>query len=459
MPDPTLSLRFIPPFLVTSETYYVVTTDLKGNYTYANSLVINTFSFVYPHYIGQPFEITVHPDDLERCREAAAACMMQPDKCVKVEMRKANVAETTSTLWTQWEFWLLRETDGTPIGILCIGNDITQAKQTLEELQRLRDQYKAMLDSKTEGIVLLDPDQHILAFNRAAEEAVFAQTQKRLVEGHSFAQFVVAGTEGKFRAGVAAALDGRPHTLTEQVPVHHPEGLAWFEITFHPARSEDGRVFGVTCSFRDINAHKTTEEQVNLLSMVATRTSNAVVLTDANRNIIWANAGFTRITGYTLEEVKGKNPGRVLQYAETERETILDMRRHLRAGLPYRCEIQNRGKFGQTYWLDIEIQPLFDKSQTLTGFMAVESDITAHKVAEAKIREQNERLRQIAFEQSHILRKPVSSILGLCEVIRHELRHQKHPKLEQYIALLQQAAEETDHVVHTIVEKTQEIRP
>jgi PAS domain S-box-containing protein len=113
------------------------------------------------------------------------------------------------------------------------------------------------------------------------------------------------------------------------------------------------------------------------LAEIAERTTNAVVLTDANGLLTWVNAGFTRITGYTLEEVIGKTPGSVLQCEKTDPETVQAIRQALRSGKPFRGRILNRTKQGQDYWIEIDIQPRFDGQENLIGFLAIELEITS----------------------------------------------------------------------------------
>ncbi|MFM1868296.1 MAG: hypothetical protein RL591_1704, partial [Planctomycetota bacterium] len=118
-------------------------------------------------------------------------------------------------------------------------------------------------------------------------------------------------------------------------------------------------------------------QQLERLALVARNTTNAVVITDLDRRITWVNEGFTRITGWTFEEVVGRVPGDFLQTKDTDPNAIREMREALREQRPCRVEVLNRAKDGRDYWLDLEIQPVRDASGVVTGFMAIESDITA----------------------------------------------------------------------------------
>ncbi|MFM7261059.1 MAG: PAS domain S-box protein [bacterium] len=116
--------------------------------------------------------------------------------------------------------------------------------------------------------------------------------------------------------------------------------------------------------------------EIERLALVARRTTNAVVITDADRRIVWVNEGFTRITGYTLDEVRGRAPGSMLQGPRTDPAAVTRMREALQRQEGCRVEIANYSKDGREYILDIEIQPLRDALGNVTGFMAIETDIT-----------------------------------------------------------------------------------
>lgn len=119
-------------------------------------------------------------------------------------------------------------------------------------------------------------------------------------------------------------------------------------------------------------------QELERLAMVARRTTNAVIITDENRIIQWVNDGFTRITGYTAEEVIGKTPD-IFRAPNTESEAIDEMRVCVNAGIGCRVEVLNARKDGHPIWLDIDIQPLHDDTGQLSGFIAIQSDITERK--------------------------------------------------------------------------------
>ncbi len=133
------------------------------------------------------------------------------------------------------------------------------------------------------------------------------------------------------------------------------------------------------------------------LALVASRTINGVIITDAARRIEWANEGFTRITGYTLDEVKGKVPGHILQGPDTNEETRRFMRERLSRNEGFEVEVLNYRKTGEPFWVRVEVQPLLDEKGVVTGYMGIETDITDRKLAEYEL--QRRAYQQVAISR------------------------------------------------------------
>lgn len=125
-------------------------------------------------------------------------------------------------------------------------------------------------------------------------------------------------------------------------------------------------------------------EEAEQLALVAKYTDNAVIITDDQGSIEWVNEGFTRISGYTLEEATGLSPGKLLQGPETSKETVCFMREAIARREGFDVEIINYHKKGTPYWLAIEVRPIMDREGNVIKFIAIESDITGRKLAQAE---------------------------------------------------------------------------
>jgi PAS domain S-box-containing protein len=120
------------------------------------------------------------------------------------------------------------------------------------------------------------------------------------------------------------------------------------------------------------------------LALVVQETSNAVIITDDQRRITWVNPGFERITGYSAQEALGRSPA-FLQTERTDTATVARMHQALQEGRSFHGEVLNRSKQGVDYWLELEIQALHDEKGVVTGFMAIESDITERRMAQSQL--------------------------------------------------------------------------
>lgn len=145
---------------------------------------------------------------------------------------------------------------------------------------------------------------------------------------------------------------------------------------------------------------ESTEENA-MLAKLAQETDNAVILTDANQNITWVNRSFEKISGYSFEEVLGRRPGVFLQGEHSDKNVIRRMGEALQNGHGFNEELINYHKDGKPYWLRINCQPLY-RDGKLTGFMALETDITEQKEAEIKINNLN-RLQKAVLDSANLM--------------------------------------------------------
>jgi PAS domain S-box-containing protein len=144
-------------------------------------------------------------------------------------------------------------------------------------------------------------------------------------------------------------------------------------------------------AFNNMEANR---QELEKLSLVVNMTSNAIILTSKEGLVEWVNEGFTRTTGYTLEEVLGKKPGSFLQGPDTDPATVQRIREKLHSKQPFTEEILNYTKQGEPYWLSLNITPSLDQNGNILKFVGIGSNVTERKQSEEKQRVSKERLQQ-----------------------------------------------------------------
>jgi PAS domain S-box-containing protein len=131
---------------------------------------------------------------------------------------------------------------------------------------------------------------------------------------------------------------------------------------------------------------------LNRLAQVVRHTDNAVTIADRDCRITWVNEGFTRITGYTLDEAKGRTPAELLGNPQADPATVRRIEEAGRHGESCRVEILNRSKDGRDYWVDTEVQPLMGDGGEPAGFMEIGTDITEKRSTLEQLRATTEEL-------------------------------------------------------------------
>ncbi len=159
-----------------------------------------------------------------------------------------------------------------------------------------------------------------------------------------------------------------------------------------PIRDENGVPIRITGTAQDITERKEAEKEVNRLSLVASKTDNAVIISNGAGLIEWVNDAFTNITEYTLAEVIGKKPGSFLQGEKTDPAQVQLFRENLLTKKPFYQELYNYSKSDKGYWLGINITPILDENGDVVQFIAIESDITERKATEDIIEKANKEL-------------------------------------------------------------------
>ncbi len=148
-------------------------------------------------------------------------------------------------------------------------------------------------------------------------------------------------------------------------------GLTWALV--------HSRVRALVLADRMTTGMQQAEAESRRLALVASRTANVVVLTDAECRIERVNESFTRSLGFTLDEAKGRRTGELLHGPATVAETVAAIAAAGAAGQPFSGEMLHYAKDGRTFWVELDIQPLRDEAGQITGFMALQLDITERK--------------------------------------------------------------------------------
>src|SRR6185503_18605930 len=143
------------------------------------------------------------------------------------------------------------------------------------------------------------------------------------------------------------------------------------------------------------------DDLIRKLTMAVNQSPASVMFTDTHGTIEYVNRRFSEVTGYAFAEAVGKTP-RLVSSGRNPQEVYADMWETIRAGRIWRGELLNRKKSGELYWDSVSISPIRDSNGTITHFLGCQEDVTERKLAEQKIRDSEERFRQIAENMQEV---------------------------------------------------------
>lgn len=166
-----------------------------------------------------------------------------------------------------------------------------------------------------------------------------------------------------------------------------------------------GKAIRLNGVLQDITENRATAERIETLSLVASETINGVLIHEPDGTVSWANKGFTRITGYSENEIIGKEPWSVVSGPETNEKLIELTYKKLKSGKPFVSDNRLRHKDGHSVWVNTSFTPIMDESGTIIKVVSIGTDITKQKEVEGLQSSMLERLESRFQDRTEELQK------------------------------------------------------
>ena len=256
-----------------------------------------------------------------------------------------------------------------------------RAKRVAEETEA---HLQTVLESATDAILTVD-ESSTIRFTNEAVESVFGYAPDEVV-GEPVTMLIPERFREEhtraFRRYVETGERTVDWTSLDFVGLHRDGSELSLSVSFGEFVRDDQHYF--TGIVRDVSAQQARERELATKDRALDRAATGVVLTDPSRPdnpIVYANRRFETLTGYTLDEVIGRNC-RFLQGEETDPEPVAALRAAIDAERPVTVELVNYRRDGTPFWNRVHVTPLRDDDGTVTHFLGHQQDVTEYKAVE-----------------------------------------------------------------------------
>jgi PAS domain S-box-containing protein len=293
----------------------------------------------------------------------------------------------------------------------------------------------AILTASLDAIITIDQAGVVVDYSSVAEK-IFGWTYNE-VFGHCLSDFIIPeqkrhthhhGIEEYILNKQSAVINQRLQLTAQHKDGHHFP----IEINISPIEFAGGIMF--TAFIRDVTARLQAETELRLAASTF-ESSEAIFICNAQANIIRTNHAFTDITGYTNEDVLGKNPS-VLSSGQYPNKFYENMWDSLAKEGQWSGEINNKRKDGEIYPEYLNISSIKDAKGEITHYIAHSMDISEQKQNEENLRKarieadaSNESKSRFLASMSHEIRTPMNAVLGILGLLKDSPLNEKQHSL------------------------------
>jgi len=434
---------------------YVLITDAQQNIIYTNPALEKVSGFSLEELKGKSPKVYNGPDVdnamLGRVNQALAS---KED----VHEPMLNYMKDGSTRWMDVHIRPIFDNKGVLKCFVSVTEDL-QGRGKLNEISQSRPNGQSKGDPFRYMSELLSPEDILAALKNATENSfsyvlitdaqqniIYTNPALEKVSGFSLEE--LKGKSPKVYNGpdVDNAMLGRVNqALASKEDVHEPMlnymkdgSTRWMDVHIRPIFDNKGVLkcfVSVTEDLQGRGKLNEVQEQQKGLKNAVDNAYNTILITDNSQRITYVNQAFEKMTGYTFEEVKGKNP-RLLQGPDTDKEATKKIRQMLANRISVDETLLNYTKDGRPYWINIKVRPIVDDKGMNTGFVAIEEDVTEKLQIQAELQQaqtqliQSEKLSslgQMVAGLAHEINTPLAFVRGNMDLLAS--KHQSVQKL------------------------------
>ena len=282
--------------------------------------------------------------------------------------------------WIRDELYIIPGMDGTSIEVIGYRSDITESREKEFALSESRNLLKTIVDTvPAAGIFWKDKELHYLGCNPNFAKDAGVESPREIIGKVDYDLSWTKEQAELYRHDDRQVIDSGIPKLNYEESLNTPDGKTiWLQTSKIPLRNTFQEVIGVLGIYQDITEQKQANDSMRLATAIYQFGNEGIMVTDENNLIMAVNPAFTRITGYELTDVIGKDP-RIFQSGRHKRVFYQKMWQKLLSEDHWQGEIWDTKKNGdiQAKWLNISV--IRQSNERIYCYVAQFSDITEKK--------------------------------------------------------------------------------
>jgi two-component system, cell cycle sensor histidine kinase and response regulator CckA len=382
---------------------------------YLNRRAIEHFGLLDVTGQGWDWLAIVHPDDVDHAREVWDAAVRAGD-FYRSEYRVRGADGTYG--WYLSQGVQLRKPDGESEGWIGTWTDTDDRKRAEQRLAR----DALLLAHVRDAVIVTDLEGIITDWNEGAVR-LFGWTASEML-GRSLVERFPNSIRPEVTEITRAVAEGR-EWAGEWEDYRNDGSRVWIDARVVRIADEAGRPVAIMGVSHDITARREAEELLRLRDRAIQAVTQGILISDPGQPdtpIVYASPGFLRMTGYSAEDVVGRN-ARFLQGPDTDPAAVTQIREAIRDERPCTVELLNYRKDGTPLWNELSISPVSDAGGRVTHFVGIQSDVTERRRLEAQYRQAQrmEAIGQLAGGVAHDFNNLLTIIGGYSDLLLRKL--------------------------------------
>ncbi len=310
--------------------------------------------------------------------------------------------------------------ENTIVGRVWSFRDVTIMSKAEESLKHSEEKFRSIAENLSDIIFITDTNGIVQYVSPSSANLGYSEEE---FTGKFFGEFLADGEFEKAMKLFNNALNSINLNNTVSLIFKRKDGKHFYAELTGSVFNMGNEKKGVLGLLRDISDKMNKEMELRKLSMSVEQSPASIVITDIEGNIEYVNPKLCELTGYSKNELIGKNPS-IMSSGEKSKEEYKILWNNIKEGKAWKGKFHNKKKNGDLYWESALISPIKNENNEITHYLGTKEDITEQiraselmKLAKEKAEASDKLKTSFLNNISHEVRTPLNGILGFSELL------------------------------------------